>query len=131
MDRDYSAYRRKVTKLGEDYSLFEGDFDVSVPAYAKFIAEARGLPAELEKLDPAAFFVMSARLDAALHIPDDGSAMFLLQSRGRILKILEEPITAQIRLRNIFELAFDDHERGTPPLVPDWPTRPLACMNCM
>lgn len=113
MDRDYSSYRRKITTLEDDHSLFEGDFDVSVPAYAKFVAEARHLTAELEKLDPAAFFVMGARLDAALRIPDDGSAMFLLQSKGRILKILEEPITAQIRLRNIFELAFDDHERGT------------------
>ena len=55
MDRDYSSYRRKITKLEDDHPLLEGDFDVSVLAYEKFVTEARRLPAELEKLDPAAF----------------------------------------------------------------------------
>lgn len=39
--------------------------------------------------------------------------MFLLESGARVLKALQEPILTQIRLRNIFEITFDDYERGT------------------
>ena len=67
----------------------------------------------LAEIDYAAAFVLGHRLNAVLQIPNDQSASFLLESGALILHNLEEPILSQVRLRNIFEISFDDYERGT------------------
>lgn len=113
VERDYSTYRSKVKKLWDEHPLFDERIDIPYSDYEDLVSEAVLLPAELKEIDPIAFFVLGARLDAALQIPDDGSATFLLESGTRILRILEEPFRTQVRLRNLFEVAFDDHERGT------------------
>ncbi len=113
MDVDYTAYRREIKKLREEHPLFEERLDVSVRDYVDLVTEALGLPELLREQDPVAYFVLSYRLNAALTIPDDGTALFLLHHGMRLVKILEEPILTQIRLRNIFEMAFAGMERAT------------------
>ena len=77
------------------------------------MAEALLLPAVLEKIDPVSFFALGELLHQSLQAEDDGSASFLLDAAGELLYILEEPIRAQVRLRNIFEMTFDGMERAT------------------
>ena len=77
------------------------------------MVEALLLPAMLEKTDPVSFFVLGELLHQSLQAEDDGSASFLLDAAEELLYVLEEPIRAQIRLRNIFEMTFDGMERAT------------------
>jgi hypothetical protein len=48
-----------------------------------------------------------------LQYPDDGSALYLLESGQRMIDALMEPVLTQIRLRNIFEVTFANTERKT------------------
>lgn len=112
MDVDYTEYRKEIEKLRDEHPLFEERIDIPVADYEDLIAEACMLPSALKDVDPVSFFILGARLDAAFRIPDDGSASFLLWHGMQVLKILEEPILTQIRLRNIFEVAFEDMERA-------------------
>lgn len=113
MDRDYSEYRAAIRHLYDTHPLFEESLDVSEADFVDLVTESLLLPSMLKDIDPVAFFVLGARLDRSLRKMDDGSALFLLQAGAELLRILEEPIQAQIRLRNIFEITFDDYERGT------------------
>lgn len=113
MDRDYSAFSREVTRLREEHPLFEACELVYWEDFRDFVTKVQALISVLAEIDYAAAFVLSHRLNAVLQIPDDQSASFLLESAALILHNMEEPILSQVRLRNIFEIAFDDHERGT------------------
>ena len=110
---DYRKYCGEIKRLREEHSLFEDRFDIPEAAFEDFVAEALMLPAMLQEIDPVGFFVLGELLHQSLQTEDDGSASFLLNAAGELLYILEEPIRAQIRLRNIFEMAFDGMERAT------------------
>ena len=110
---DYRKYRGEIKRLRDEHPLFEVRPDISETDFEDFVAEALLLPAMLEKIDPVSFFVLGELLHQSLQAEDDGSASFLLDAAEELLYILEEPIRAQIRLRNIFEMAFDGMERAT------------------
>ena len=110
---DYRKYRREIRRLRDEHPLFEDRLDISEADFEDFVAEALLLPAMLEKTDPVSFFVLGDLLQQSLQAEDDGSASFLLDAAEELLYILEEPIHAQIRLRNIFEMTFDGMERVT------------------
>ena len=110
---DYRKYRGEIKRLRDEHPLFEVRPDISETDFEEFVAEALMLPAMLEKIDPVSFFVLGELLHQSLQAEDDGSASFLLDSAEELLYILEEPLRAQIRLRNIFEMAFDGMERAT------------------
>ena len=113
MDRDYSAFSREVSRLCEEHPLFEERELVYWEDYRDFVDKVKALIPMLAEIDYAAAFVLAHRLNAVLQIPDDQSASFLLEAGALIIHNMEEPILSQVRLRNIFEIAFDDHERGT------------------
>ena len=110
---DYRKYRREIKRLRDEHPLFEDRLDIPRADFEDFVAEALLLPAMLEKIDPVSFFVLGELLHQSLQAEDDGSASFLLDAAEELLYILEEPIRAQIRLQNIFEVAFDGMERAT------------------
>ncbi|MCH5352130.1 MAG: hypothetical protein J1E06_01475 [Acutalibacter sp.] len=110
---DYRKYRGEIKRLRDEHPLFEDRLDIPVADFEDFVAEALLLPSMLEKTDPVSFFVLGGLLHRSLQTEDDGSASFLLDAAGELLYILEEPIRAQIRLRNIFEMTFDGMERAT------------------
>ena len=110
---DYRKYRGEIKRLRDEHPLFEDRLDIPVADFEDFVAEALLLPAMLEKNDPVSFFVLGELLQQSLQAEDDGSALFLLDAAEELLYILEEPIRAQIRLRNIFEMTFDGMERAT------------------
>lgn len=116
MERDYSAYRSEINKLWEEHPLFAERLEIPEEHFVDFLAEAFSLPVLLEDVDPIAYFVVTSRLLGFFtgSMPeDDGSASFLLRAGHYVLRLLREPILAQVRLQNIFEIAFDDFERAT------------------
>ncbi len=113
MELDYTDYRKEIMRLREEHPLFEERIEIPVADLEDFAAQACLLSAMLKEINPAAFLTVGANLERAFRMEDDGSAMFLLNAGAQILRVLEEPIWAQIRLRNIFEIAFDDLERGS------------------
>ena len=110
---DYSPYRREIQNLREHHPLFEERFEVSQEDFEDFVAEALLLPSMLRDIDPVGYFVLEQLLDQSLRQQDDGSALFFLRAAAQLLQILEEPVRAQVYLRNILEIACDGMERAT------------------
>lgn len=113
LDCDYAAYRKEVQQLRSTHPLFDEKIDIPEIEYKDLVLKARKISKLLEGIDPVGAFVVKALIDVAVKAPDDGSAMYLLNSGAKVIEVLDCPILAQIRLRNIFEIAFDTHERGT------------------
>ena len=112
LDTDYSAYRTEVMRL-YDYPLFAEGLTVSEDALVELTADALITAELLRELDPIAYFVAVAKLNYSLSRPDDGTASFWLYAGQELVRILEEPIRTQVRLRNVFEMTFDGMERAT------------------
>ena len=110
---DYSAYRREIRSLREHHPLFEERIDVSQADFEDFVAEALLLPSMIRNIDPVGYFVLVQLIDQSLRQEDDGSASFLLNAAAQLLQILEEPLRAQVYLRNALEIACDGMERAT------------------
>lgn len=110
---NFSVYRKEIRRLREEHSLFEKRLDISEADLEDLTAQVLALPELLREIDPVAYITVVTRLDAALQMHDDGSASFLLYAGRRQILALEEPIRTQVRLRNIFDVAFDEMERAT------------------
>ena len=110
---DYSAYRREIRNLREHHPLFEERLEVSQADFEDFVTEALLLPTMLREIDPMGYFVVVQLMDQSLRQEDDGSALYLLNVAAQLLQILEEPLRAQVYLRNALEIACDGMERAT------------------
>ena len=93
--------------------MFEERIDIPQADFEDFVAEALLLPSMLCDIDPVSFFVLGQLLDRSLRQEDDGSASFFLYAAAQLLQILEEPLRAQVYLRNALEIACDGMERAT------------------
>ena len=111
---DLTAYTDAVRHLRETHPLFEEKLDISVLEYRGFLSQALELPKQLRRTDPVGWLDACVHLRASLQQPDDGSASFLLYSGQRILQAIERPVLLQVRLRNIFEMIFDNMDISTP-----------------
>ncbi len=109
LDIDYSQYRRDVQCLYE-HPLFAEALEISEDTLAELVADVLITAEELRDLDPISYFVTTAKLGYSLSRPDDGTASFWLRAGHELVWLLEEPGRTQIRLRNMFEIAFDDME---------------------
>lgn len=109
---DYSDYRKRITRL-HDLPLFQEKLDIAMWEYEELVNSARKIPSLIEKIDPVGAFVVRRRIEMILQHPDDGSASYLLYSGQWIIQALMEPVLAQLRLRNIFEVSFANTERAT------------------
>ena len=111
---DYTDYRKETHRFYEKHPLFEPKLDIPVAELEDLVGEALMLPSRLSKRDPLNFSLFGHELDLCLQMQDDGMASFLLRAGQAILRTLEMPVLAQIRLRNIFEMAFDGAELTSP-----------------
>lgn len=111
---DYTDYRREVQLLRENHPLFKPKRNISAAALEDLAAEALLLPSMLAERDPVSMFALGWQLDRCLRMRDDGSASFLLRAGQSLVRTLETPVRVQLRLRNIFEMAFDDAETVDP-----------------
>jgi len=140
---DYSEYRRAVQRLRDEHPLFEerpiirveeprSSRGVSRADFDDFTAQASALPFMLRKIDPVGFFRVQDHLRQVFQSRDDNTARYLLDTGGQALRVLWEPVRAQIHLRNIFEMIFDGTERldqqaRFEKLKCDYPDAALSC----
>ena len=111
---DYKSYRTEVHRLWNEHPLFEESDTINMEDFYDLAVDALCLPDTLKEIDAVSHFVLLERLQALIHqMNDDGSAMFPLRTGADMIHILDEPLLAQIQLRNVFEVTFDDFERGT------------------
>ncbi len=78
-----------------------------------FYVEAEDGKAEI---DPLGYFYLTQQLERNRPALDEALASEnadLMESGALLLNILEEPARIQVRLRNMFEVAFDGMERAT------------------
>lgn len=111
---DYTDYRREIQRLRDEHPLFEPKLDIPMAELEDLVSEALLLPSMLSERDPLSQFVLGQQLDQCLQMEDDGSASFLLHAGQALIRTLEQPILTQNRLRNIFEMAFDDSSLTEP-----------------
>ena len=116
VELDYTQLRDEVTRLWEAYPLDGTDRPEKKKELARLSEEVREVSVLLRETDPPGYFYVTQRLayehpslDAAL-ASDDAD---LMEMGARLLNILEAPALAQVRLRNLFEVAFDGTERMT------------------
>ena len=112
---DYTHFRDEVMRLWEQYSLDGTDRAGKKKELASLSEEVRETSELLRGIDPLGYFYVTQRLeqerpmlDAALASEDAD----LTDVGARLLNILEAPALAQVRLRNLFEVAFDGTERA-------------------
>ena len=113
---DYTRLRDEVMRLWETYPLDGTDRAGKKEELARLSEEVRETLELLRETDPPGYFYVTQRLeqersmlDAALASEDAD----LMDAGARLLHILEAPALAQVRLRNLFEVAFDGMERAT------------------
>ena len=113
---DYTQLRDEVMRLWETYPLDGTDRAGKKKELASLSEEVRETSELLRGIDPLGYFYVTQRLeqerpmlDAALASEDTD----LVGEGARLLHILEAPALAQVRLRNMFEVAFDGTERAT------------------
>ena len=109
---DYAEYRRRIMQL-HNLPLFQEKLDIAMWEYEELVNSARRIPNLIAKTDPVGAFAVRRRIEMILQHPDDGSAMYLLESGQWMIDVLMEPVLTQIRLRNIFEVTFAETERKT------------------
>lgn len=107
---DYTDYRQEIRRLRDEHPLFEPKLDIPITELEDLAGEALLLPSMLSERDPISTFALGWQLDRCLRMEDDGSASFLLHAGQALIQALETPVKLQTRLRNIFEMAFDDAE---------------------
>jgi len=113
---DYTHLRDEVMRLWEAYPLDGTDRAGKKKELASLSEEVRETSELLREIDQPGYFYVTQRLeqerpmlDAALSSEDAD----LMDAGARLLNILEAPALAQVRLRNLFEVAFDGMERTT------------------
>lgn len=116
VELDYTPLRDEVARLWEAYPLDGTDRPAKKKELARLSEEVREASELLREIDPLGFFYVTQRLacerpslDTALASEDAD----LMEMGARLLNILEAPALAQVRLRNMFEVAFDGTERAT------------------
>ena len=114
VETDYTQLRDEVMRLWETYPLDGTDRARKKKELARLSEEVRETSELLREIDPLGYFYVTQRLeqpmlDAALASED----IDLTDVGARLLTILEAPALAQVRARNLFEVAFDGMERAT------------------
>jgi len=110
---DFSDYRSRVEGLWEEHCVFEERDEVLYADYEDFAAQAVPLAEQLHAAAPAAYWDVQHHAALAEEMTDDGEPIFASRKAFAVLTALRRPYFLQNRMRNIFEIAFADFERGT------------------
>ena len=113
---DYARLRDEVMRLWEEYPLDGCDRVAKKEELTRLSEEVREISALLREIDPLGYFYVTQQLECNRPALDEALASEdadLMEAGARLLNILEEPARIQVRLRNMFEVAFDGMERAT------------------
>lgn len=111
--RDFSDYKKNVEALWEEHDVFKERDVVPFSAYEDFEQQALPVVQLLRELDPVSYQAVAFQVAKARKMSDNGSTMFASKKAFKVLNALRIPYRVQNRMRNIFEIAFADFERGT------------------
>ena len=64
------------------------------------------------KIDTISAFYAAEHLQDAMAMQDNGSPIFPSEKGAAVLRALDEPCRAQLRIRNLLEIGFADYERA-------------------
>lgn len=110
---DFADYRSQVEELWEEHCVFEERDEVPYVDYEDFAAQVVPLAEQLHTAAPAAYWDVQHHAALAEKMTDDGEPIFASRKAFAVLTVLRRPYFLQNRMRNIFEIAFADFERGT------------------
>lgn len=110
---DFGDYRSRVEELWEEHCVFEERDEVPYADYEDFAAQAVPLAEQLHAAAPTAYWDVQHHVALAVEMTDDGEPIFASRKAFTVLTALRRPYFLQNRMRNIFEIAFADFERGT------------------
>lgn len=110
---DFGDYRSQVEELWEEHCVFEEGDEVPYADYEDFAAQAVPLAEQLHAAAPAAYWDVQYHVALAEEMTTDGEPIFASRKAFAVLTALRRPYFLQNRMRNIFEIAFADFERGT------------------
>lgn len=110
---DFADYRSQVEELWEEHCIFKERDEVPYADYEDFAAQAVPLSEQLRMAAPAAYWDVRRHIALAEEMTDDGEPIFASRKAFAVLTALRRPYFLQNRIRNIFEIAFADFERGT------------------
>lgn len=110
---DFSAYKAALDNLWDTHDVFMERAVVPYEDYLDFEKQAIQTIELVRELDPVAYTYLQLVIAVLRETPDDGNPQFASEKAFSILKTLRIPHLAQNYMRNIFEIAFADHERGT------------------
>ena len=110
---DFGNYRSQVEELWEEHCVFEERDEVPYADYEDFAAQAVPLAEQLHAAALAAYWDVQHHVALAEEMTDDGEPIFASRKAFAVLTALRRPYFLQNRMRNIFEIAFADFERGT------------------
>jgi len=110
---DFGDYRSQVEELWEEHCVFEERDEVPYADYEDFAAQAVPLAEQLHAAVPTAYWDVQHHAALATEMTDDGGPIFASRKAFAVLTALRRPYFLQNRMRNIFEIAFADFERGT------------------
>lgn len=110
---DFGDYRSQVEELWEEHCVFEGRDEVPYADYEDFAAQAVPLAEQLHAAALTAYWDVQHHVTLAEEMTADGEPIFASRKAFAVLTALRRPYFLQNRMRNIFEIAFADFERGT------------------
>ena len=116
VETDYTQLRDEVMRLWETYPLDGTDRARKKKELARLSEEVLETSELLREIDPLGYFYVTQHLEQEQPTLDAALAsenVDLIDVGARLLTILETTALAQVRARNLFEVAFDGMERAT------------------
>lgn len=109
---DFAEYHAVIQRLWTEHPLFLERMDVPYSDYEDFEKQISDLPDWIMKIDTISAFYASEHLQDAMAMQDNGSPIFPSEKGAAVLRALDEPCGAQLRIRNLLEIGFADYERA-------------------
>lgn len=109
---DFAEYHAVIQRLWTEHPLFLERMDVPYSDYEDFEKQIGDLPDWIMKIDTISAFYVSEHLQDAMAMQDNGSPIFPSEKGAAVLRALDEPCRAQLRIRNLLEIGFADYERA-------------------
>ena len=109
---DFAEYHAVIQRLWTEHPLFLERMDVPYSDYEDFEKQIGDLPDWIMKIDTISAFYAAEHLQDAMAMQDNGSPIFPSEKGAAVLRALDEPCRAQLRIRNLLEIGFADYERA-------------------
>ena len=109
---DFAEYHAVIQRLWTEHPLFLERMDVPYSDYGDFEKQIGDLPDWIMKIDTISAFYAAEHLQDAMAMQDNGSPIFPSEKGAAVLRALDEPCRAQLRIRNLLEIGFADYERA-------------------